>query len=91
MIIACKDCGERFDDAERLTFCPHDRFMSAPDLEQKKAGIALIGKRVCFAHQPNGPAHSIQSVGWNGMVTLTDMAGEFAPHLFLVAKEGVAS
>jgi hypothetical protein len=83
MIRNCVTCRQDYDDAERLTFCPHDRFMSAEDLEQKKAGLALIGKHVCFAHQPTGPSHFVQSVGWNGMVTLGDMVGEFAPHLFI--------
>lgn len=85
MFKRCDDCGTDYDDAERLTFCPHDRFMSAEDLEQKKAGLALIGKPVCMAHQPTGPVYRVQSVGWNGMVTVTDMVGEFAPHLFVPA------
>jgi hypothetical protein len=56
--------------------------MPVADLEQKKAGLALLERDICFAHQPDGPTHRVQSVGWNGMVTLTDMTGEFAPHLF---------
>ena len=83
MLVSCKDCGSEFDDAARLTFCPHDEIMPADDLEQKKLGLALIGKPVRFAHEPNGPVRSVQSVGWNGMVTLEGMAGEFAPHLFV--------
>lgn len=54
--------------------------------ERKKLALGLLGKAVCFAHQPDGPAHRILAVGWNGMITLDDMAGEFAPHLFVVAK-----
>ena len=85
MLVRCNGCGTDYDDAERLTFCPHERIMPAADMEQKKAGLALIGKRVCFAHQPKGPAHHVQAVGWNGMVVLADMVGEFAPHIFILA------
>ena len=90
MFRRCDDCGTDYDDAERVTFCPHNPIMPAADMAQKKLGLALIGKRVCFAHQPNGPSHRIQSVGWNGMVTLDDMTGEFAPHIFVLARAGIA-
>lgn len=86
MFIRCNACGTDYDDADRLTYCPHDLIMPAKDLEQKKAALALAGHPVCFAHQPQGPSHRIQSIGWNGMVTLADMTGEFAPHLFVIAN-----
>jgi hypothetical protein len=76
-----------YDDADRTTICPHPLIMPADDLEQKKAGLALIGHAVCFAHEPDGPIYHIQAVSWDGMVTLREMAGEFAPHLFVLAKE----
>lgn len=84
MIVTCETCGTHFDDADRLTFCPHFLIMPRDDLEQKKAGLALVGHDVCFAHEPSGPARRVQSVGWNGMVTLAGMTGEFAPHLFVI-------
>lgn len=89
MINKCDECGADFDDAKRLTLCPHDSLMSDADMAQKDAGQALIGKKVRFAHQPEGPAHAVQSVGWNGMVTLADMSGEFAPHIFVVGEAGI--
>lgn len=82
----CMGCKATFDDAAQLTFCPHDPIMDPADLKQKDAAIALLGKTIRFAHQPDGPDHHIQSVGWNGMVTLHRMAGEFAPHLFITAN-----
>lgn len=85
MLVDCKDCGTEFDDAARLTFCPHELIMPADDLEQKKLGLSLIGKPIRFAHEPDGPNRSVQAIGWNGMVTLQGMAGEFAPHLFIFA------
>jgi hypothetical protein len=60
--------------------------MPPDDLRQKEDGLMLIGRDICFAHQPDGPSHRVQSVNWNGMVTLHDMAGEFAPHLFVLAS-----
>jgi hypothetical protein len=86
MFRRCNDCGTDYDDADRLTFCPHDLIMDADDLAQKKLGLSLIGKPICFAHQPQGPVHRVRSVSWNGMVTLADMVGEFAPHLFVSAR-----
>jgi hypothetical protein len=64
--------------------------MPAADLAQKKAALALCERDICFAHMPDGPAHRIQSVSWNGMVTLHDMVGEFAPHLFVLAAAATA-
>lgn len=86
MMTKCTDCGATYDDADRVTICPHDLIMPAADLEQKKLGLELIGRDICFAHEPNGPVRRVQSVGWNGMVTITGMAGEFAPHLFVVKE-----
>lgn len=83
-IVQCEKCGAIIDDADRTTICPHDLIMPAADLEQKKAGLELIGKDICFAHQLNGPHHRVQSCSWNGMITLQGMAGEFAPHLFVI-------
>lgn len=86
MMGKCCDCNTWYDDARRNTICPHDLIMPEADMDQKIAGLALCERDVCFAHQPEGPTHRVQSVSWNGMVTLTDMVGEFAPHLFVIAK-----
>lgn len=81
----CDDCGMRYDDARRLTYCPHDPLMSDADLAQKDMAISLTGKTIRFNHQHDtGPDFRVQSVGWNGMVTLDAFPGEFAPHLFVV-------
>jgi hypothetical protein len=82
MRVWCSQCDSSYDDAERLTFCPHEPIMDEDDLAQKKAALALLGKELFFAHQPEGPFHRIQSINWNGMITLDGMPGEFAPHLF---------
>lgn len=87
MIVKCPDCGVAYHDEDRLTYCPHELIMAAADLEQKKRALSLLERDICFAHQPNGPTHRIRSVGWNGMVTLADMVGEFAPHLFVIATK----
>lgn len=84
VIVACDKCQWAYDDAERLTYCPHAPIMSAYNLEQKDAGIALLGKPVRFVNQPSSRGHMVRAVGWNGMVTLDDMAGEFSPYLFVL-------
>jgi hypothetical protein len=54
--------------------------------ERKLIAHALLGKDITFAHRPEEPARRIQSVKWNGMVEVTGMTGEFAPHIFRVKK-----
>ena len=87
MIVTCNDCDRTYDDARRWTTCPHDPLMSDHDLEQKDAGIALaIAGTVRFNHMTDADVMHVQSCGWNGMVTLRELPGEFAPHLFVVVK-----
>lgn len=57
---------------------------------QRKKAIAILGKRVHFAHQVGGTIHMVTGMrnegdggGW--MVMLDDMAGFFAPHVFVKA------
>lgn len=83
----CPKCGASYDDADRSTVCPHALIMPADDLARKKAGLALLERDICFAHEPGGPIRRVQSVAWNGMITLHGMAGEFAPHLFVPATK----
>jgi hypothetical protein len=90
MMGKCASCNTWYDDADRMTFCPHELIMPADDLAQKKAALALCEKDICFAHMPEGPKHRVESVSWNGMVTLHDMTGEFAPHLFVAASSTTA-
>jgi len=82
----CEKCRVDYDDADCSTICPHSQIMSDENLKQKKAAIELFGHDVCFAHEPNGKRYHIQAMGWNGMLTLAGMSGEFAPHLFVKAK-----
>ena len=88
MIVTCARCGEDFDDADRVTICPHPLIMPAEDLARKKLALELPSQ-VCFAHMPTGPAYRVACIHWNGMVELDGMAGAFAPHLF-VAPTGEA-
>jgi hypothetical protein len=89
MMVSCTDCSTIYDDADRSTICPHGLIMPIDDLNRKKAALDLCERDICFAHMPGGPTYRIQSVSWNGMVTLHGMTGEFAPHLF-VFPEGRA-
>ena len=86
MIRTCELCDRQFDDARQLTFCPHAKLMSDADMDQKILGLSLIGKTLTFNHEPDGPERRVSSVGWNGMVSINGMDGEFAPHLFRVTK-----
>lgn len=84
MKVTCPDCKLKYDDARRLTFCPHDPLMSDEHLEQKDAGLALQGKDVRFAHEAgHGKIWHVESCNHIGQVALKDMPGWFAPHLFV--------
>jgi hypothetical protein len=84
--VTCAACGTAFDDADQSTLCPHRLIMAPEDLERKKAALAMP-RRVCFAHMPRGPVLHVTAIGWNGMVRLAEMVGEFAPHLFVEPQE----
>lgn len=78
------DCGQRYDDARCLTFCPHEEFISEFDAEMHDLAIKLTNKPLRFAHEwESGPIYRIRSVGPTGMVTLDNLPGEFAPSLFV--------
>lgn len=86
MNVTCWECGLAYDDADRLTFCPHELIMPADDLARKKAAIALMdgGSTVRFNHQrDSGPDFHILGIDFIGMVTLRELPGYFAPHLFV--------
>jgi hypothetical protein len=74
-----------YDDARRSTICPHNKLMSDEDMDRKELAMSLTEKKLQFASDPDRPAVEIQSISWNGMVTLRGWAGEFAPHLFIEA------
>lgn len=86
MVRTCQECGKEYDDARHYTFCPHDRVMSEEALDRKIAGLKLIGKRIAFAHDTT-ETYRVLAVSWDGMVTIEGMAGEFAPHLFVIIGE----
>jgi len=84
MNVTCRDCLRVYDDAERWTYCPHERFMSVETLKQKDLGLSLLGKWVRFRHQkPDSSLFLVMAVNWEGMVSLNEMAGEFHPDLFV--------
>lgn len=82
MIHTCEACGLRYNDAHCSTLCPHHRWLTAPEQERKDLALALLGRDLRWAHLPDGPTVRIQSVEWNGMITLVGWSGEFAPDLF---------
>jgi hypothetical protein len=81
----CDSCARVYDDAKCWTYCPHDQFLSDESLAQKDLANRLCGKRLRFNHMPDGNLY-IESVNWEGMVTIKGMPGEFAPHLFQVVE-----
>lgn len=85
MNVTCQKCSIEFDDADRSTICPHDLIMPAKDIERKKAALKLLGKYVSFHHMPE-KSFFVESCSWNGMISVSGMVGEFAPHLFVVKE-----
>jgi|HubBroStandDraft_2_1064218.scaffolds.fasta_scaffold410301_1 hypothetical protein len=86
MFVTCSNCEEKFDDALRLTYCPHRLIMPKVDMDRKIAALRLLGREVRFADELDGPYHRVDGVGWKGMVNIAGFTGEFAPHLFVVKE-----
>lgn len=86
MRVICAQCREYFDDADRSTICPHDLLMPQDLLDQKKLGLALLGRQVRFNHMTSGRTMRVESVQWDGMITVEGLVGLFAPHLFTVVS-----
>jgi hypothetical protein len=80
MRTSCPTCRTEYDDAECTTVCPHQLLMPRPLLQRKDLGLALLGKQVRFHEGP--VAGRVNSVAWDGMVTVEGFQGLFAPHLF---------
>lgn len=88
MQVKCADCGAVYDDAVCSTICDHQRFMTDTDLKRKIAAIDMMGKSVRFLDQAKtGPTHRVIACNFIGMLTISDVAGEFAPRLFKVVEE----
>jgi hypothetical protein len=94
MNVRCPDCHIEYDDARCFTICPHEAFLSVDAAAQKDAALALLGKRVYFAHLAPGEAKvrgmkpaRVTTVTGDGMVCIEEWPGAFAPHLFVVAEE----
>lgn len=85
---SCEKCGVDYDDARCSTICPHEQFLPDDLIRQKDLAATLIGKVVRFNHQPDGPSYRVQSIGWDGMISLAgeELPGWFAPHLFTIAR-----
>ena len=91
MRVTCDKCRVMYDDAKAFTFCPHERFMSDQTAAQKDLGVSLVGKPLKWANEINEPTAAvlyIESVGFDGMVTLRGWTGEFAPTCFKVVRDG---
>lgn len=86
MRVTCRHCQLSYDDAERFTFCPHDRLKPLDDQQRHELALSLMseGLAVRFNHQATtGPDHRITAVALSGMVSLHDLPGEFDPGLFV--------
>ena len=62
--------------------------MSEDQAAQKDAALAILGKRVYFAHRPAGvPPARVTTVTRDGMVELEGWSGLFSPHSFIIAED----
>lgn len=89
MTRTCETCKFTYDDAKSTTICPHEQFISDETAAQKDLAFSLLGKYVVFVEFPNDPGLPpeglrVESVNWNGLVSLRGILGSFAPSLFVV-------
>ena len=77
----CSKCGAHYDDAERITICPHELIKPRWMMEQHNRAIHLLGRLVVFNNMLDGEPMRVTSVNFEGMLTVDALPGEFAPHL----------
>lgn len=86
----CDDCGSAYDDARCTTICPHEPFLSVDQAERKDRANELLGRDLWFPERAGwrgdaAPPYRIQSIAWDGMVSLAGRPGSyFEPRMFLV-------
>ncbi len=78
----CDKCRTDYDDERQSMICDHGAFLSADEWVQKRLAVKLLGKNVRFLNRQFDGPRRVTSVSRTGMITLEDMSGEFAPHLF---------
>lgn len=54
---------------------------------RKQLAAKLMGRHVRFNHLPQSEPLTVQSVGRDGMITISGFAGEFAPDCFQLAGD----
>lgn len=88
MIVKCRECGLRYDDAERITYCPHKFLKTPEEFAQHDLAMSLMGKPLRWAHDLSGLGEPlyIESVDYQGMVSIKGWTGMFAPHVFVVRQ-----
>lgn len=72
----CDICFTCYDDATRLTVCPHERFISDEIARQKDLAFSLVGRRLRLNIADSIQPVCIQSIDHRGMVTLRTVDGE---------------
>lgn len=87
----CGLCATKYDDAERSTICPHLLIMPREDLDRKIAALALAehGGWVRWAHlgtHGEDALMRVESISWNGMLTLAGVPGQYDPRQLVAAK-----
>jgi hypothetical protein len=55
--------------------------------QQIAAAKRLLGRRVAFAHRPEESFEVARVNSRDGMLELKGLSGEFAPHIFIEARE----
>jgi hypothetical protein len=84
----CEDCKVRYDDARQVTYCPHAEFLTPGQAARKDAAMKLLGKKVVFWHRPAGVGPAIvDSIDFEGMVSIKGWSGMFHPELFVVEDD----
>lgn len=84
MRVTCEVCHQSYDDAQRLTYCPHDMLMSMADLARKDLAISLMGKSIRLRHEPASKATKVVEINWQGMIIVDGVRGLFDPTMFVV-------
>ena len=73
MIVICDKCQLEYDDARRLTICPHDKLLPDEDMERKIKALQIFDSRKTYRVKGSGDelVGTISSVDAFGYVSLS--------------------
>jgi hypothetical protein len=88
MIVTCPACQHSYDDARCTMICPHEAFLTEAQAQRKDLAASMVGKNIAFADGGPQAPRRIQSIDWDGFITLAGGPAHhrYNPNIFKVIE-----